>query len=339
MRRPPIRRSPRRTAGPRKAPRALRALFALPLLAAATGCVTVHGERAVIPALPEKAEAARVLRHFTDGYNEAYRKLDPALVDRVETGALAEIGRADLAAQRAVTPGGNPGYPPLVLDDARFTIPKMAGWPKFFVADTRSNRDRNRWVVVFTRDGAHAPWKAAYLSLLPDGKVPRFALDADGYARAVPVPGDEGPRPVAEPGALSAAYATYLRTGGGGLFAPGGATTELRDERAKLARTPTFWTEYADTAAKAPAFPVPALRAADGGTVAFFTAHHHEKRTMAQGMRPSVTEPRTKALLQGNLNRAVTYTRVSESAVLVPDTRGQVVFLSRIESLTAVKGE
>ncbi|MEU7134015.1 hypothetical protein [Streptomyces sp. NPDC046261] len=296
-----------------------------------------------------RAEAPKVLQRFTDGYNEAYRKLDTALVDRVETGALAEIGRADLVAQRAVTPGGNPGYPALTLGDARFTIPKMAGWPKFFVADTRSNRDRNRWVLVFTRAGAKEPWKAAYLSLLNEAKVPRFTVGKDGYAEAVPVDGKgspdaagAGPGLMAEPGGLSASYTDYLRTGKGKTFAPGGATTLLREERAKLARTPTFWSEYIDTPGKAPGFPSFALRTEGGGALAFFTAHHRERRTMVKGVRAEVTDPRTKALLRGELKQAVTYTRVSESAVRVPArdaAGGQVVFLNRIESLTAARGE
>ncbi|GAA3066205.1 hypothetical protein GCM10020000_57820 [Streptomyces olivoverticillatus] len=129
-------------------------------------------------------------------------------MDRVEGGALAEIGRADVTAQRAATPQGNPGYPALVLDDARFTIPKMAGWPKFFVADTRSNRDKNRWLVVFTREGAQAPWKASYLSLMAEDKVPRFALDKDGYAQ-VPGAARKSGGDAAEPAGLS------RRAGGG----------------------------------------------------------------------------------------------------------------------------
>ncbi|WP_221462480.1 hypothetical protein [Streptomyces olivoverticillatus] len=329
----------------------------MPVLLTATGCVTVHGEREIIPSV-DKAEAPRVLKRFTDGYTAAYRKLDPALVDRVEGGALAEIGRADVTAQRAATPQGNPGYPALVLDDARFTIPKMAGWPKFFVADTRSNRDKNRWLVVFTREGAQAPWKASYLSLMAEDKVPRFALDKDGYAQ---VPGAarksggdaaEPAGPAVAPEAVSGAYTDYLRTGQGSAFAPG-APSLIRDERAKLVRTPTFWTEYIDTPEKAPSFPAPALSTPDGGALVFFTAHHREKRTMAKGLRPSVSDPRTKALLSGDLQHAVTFTRVSESAVLVPPKKsgpeksgsgkgasdGGIVFLNRIESLTVAKGE
>ncbi|MEU1310860.1 hypothetical protein ABZ419_18490 [Streptomyces cinnamoneus] len=315
-----------------------------------------------------RTEAPKVLQRFTEGYTEAYRKLDPALVDRVENGALAEMGRADMVAQRAVTPGGQPGYPALVLKDARFTIPKSTGWPKFFVADTRSNRDDNRWLVVFTRGSARQPWKAAYLSLLAEGKVPKFVLDKDGYAEAVPArsadgkggkngkdsqagKSDKGDKSsgndksgglMADPGVLSSSYTDYLRTGQGRTFAPGGATSQLRTERGKLARTPTFWTEYIDTPEQAPDFPALALRTEGGGALAFFTAHHRERRTMVKGVRPEVTDPRTKALLKGDLKTAVTYTRISEAAVQVPAREadgGRVFFLNRIESLTAAKGE
>ncbi|MDG4532082.1 hypothetical protein [Streptomyces sp. AV19] len=287
-----------------------------------------------------RAEAGEVLARFTAGYTEAYRRLDPALVDRVETGALAEIGRADVAEQRARLPKGrsaNPGYPALKLDDARFTIPKSAGWPKFFLADTRSNRDRNRWLVVFARAGARAPWKAAYLTLHAPGSVPAFRTDREGWA----VPAGDGL--VLAPGAVSGAYADFLRTGAGDVFAPSGPTTQTRADRARLARTPSFRTDWIDTAAGAPDFPAVSLRTADGGAVVFFAAHHREKRTMARGVRPGVTERRTKALLSGSLRTAITYTRVSESAVRVPagpaGGRGRVQFLNRIESLVAARGE
>ncbi|MFD0384120.1 hypothetical protein ACFQ2B_23005 [Streptomyces stramineus] len=61
---------------------------------------------------------------------------------------------------------------------------------------------------------------------------------------------------------------------------------------------------------------------------------------MAEGLRPQLTDPRTKALLTGELKRSVTYTRVSESAVKVPakGAGGQAVFLNRLEAVTAVKG-
>ncbi len=303
--------------------------------------MTVHGEREIVPSVG-KAEAAKVLKAFTDGYNEGYRKLDPGVIARVETGALAEIGKADLAAQSVQTPGGNPKYPSLVLDDARFTIPGQAGWPKFFLADTRSNRDANRWLVVFTRYGVKEPWKAAYLSIVNPGKVPEFTTGKDGHAEAVPAAKGKDHGLMADPGKVSAVYTDFLRTGKGKDFVPGPRTTGLREERDKVRRTATFWTEFIDTPEKAPAFPAPALRTKGGGALVFFTAHHREKRTMAEGLRPAVTDPRTKALLKGELKRSVTYTRVSEAAVEVPPRDadgGMINFLNRIDTMTAAQGE
>ncbi|MFD0384121.1 hypothetical protein ACFQ2B_23010 [Streptomyces stramineus] len=54
---------------------------------------------------------------------------------------------------------------------------------------------------------------------------------------------------------MSGAYTDYLRTGEGKVFAPGPRTSLLREERDKLRRTPTFWTEFIDTPEKAPASP------------------------------------------------------------------------------------
>ncbi|MFK4273742.1 hypothetical protein ACI2L5_54275, partial [Streptomyces milbemycinicus] len=114
----------------------------------------------------DKAEAPEALKRFLDTYNKAYRELDPSLANQVETGPLGAISTADLTAQHAGSPGGNPSYSPLKLSDVTYLIPKQVGWPKFFVADTDSNRDANRWLFVFTRNGADEPWKAAYLSIL-----------------------------------------------------------------------------------------------------------------------------------------------------------------------------
>lgn len=195
----------------RRLPQVTAVLSATALLTL-TGCVTVHGERAVVPAVT-KAEAAKALQRFTDGYNRANRELDPALGARVETGALQTMGEADLKARRVKNPDGLPDYPPLKLTDARFAIPRQAGWPKFFVADTDSNRDDNRWLLVFTRSALDDPWKAAYLSILSRDEVPEFAVDEDGYAE--PVTGGRGSALVTDPAKISKTYTDYLGSGKG----------------------------------------------------------------------------------------------------------------------------
>ncbi|MFF7649549.1 hypothetical protein ACFZCY_06775 [Streptomyces sp. NPDC007983] len=302
--------------------------------------MTVHGERENIPSV-DKAEAAEALKDFTATYNKAYQELDPSVVSEVETGPLKEISTADLKAQHANSPQGNPNYPPLKLSDASFHIPRQIGWPKFFVADTDSNRDANRWLVVFTRDGADQPWKAAYLSILSQDEVPAFATDKDGWAKPVKATGAT-PRLAVRPDELSGAYTDYLMTGKGDTFADGSATSGMRESRAKFKKTPKFWTQYIDTPAAGGGSDAPVgLRTKDGGAVVFFTSHHRQKQTMAKGFRPN-PDPQVKALMTGEAKRAVTLTRVAESAVRVPAKDAadpKVVFLNRLEGVTGAKGE
>ncbi|MFH8367439.1 hypothetical protein [Streptomyces sp. NPDC018031] len=331
------RRPPRRTL---TATAATVLLFCAPSL---TGCVTVHGERENIPSVAE-SEAPKALDRFLDTYNKAYRELDPELLGQVESGPLGEIFTADLTAQRANRPGGNPDFPPLELTDARYHIPKQVGWPKFFVADTRSNREApdsgTRWLLVFSRAAAGEPWRVAYLSILSRDEVPRFAADEDGWAEAVPTSG-KGAGLVVAPDTLSRAYTGYLMTGKGDTFAAGSATTRLREDRKRFLRTPKFWTEYIDSPAEGDAYAPVGLRTRDGGALVFFSSHHREKQTMAKGVRPQPDE-RVKPLLKGEAKRAVTLTRVAESAVKVPAEDAadrKVVFVNRMEGVTAAKGE
>ncbi|MFF3762607.1 hypothetical protein ACFYYR_00705 [Streptomyces sp. NPDC001922] len=298
--------------------------------------MTVHGERAVIPAA-RKADAAKALERFTDGYNTAYRKSDPAAAAEVETGALLAMEEPRVKAQRVNSPDGNPGFPPLELTDAQYTIPKQAGWPKFFVADTESNRNDFRWLLVFTRSRASDPWKVSYLSILSKDEVPAFRTDEDGWAEPVAAGSSSGL--ALAPGRLSSTYTGYLQTGRGGVFADGPATSGQRATRKKLLKTPQFWTDYRDQPAKPPQYAPVALRTEDGGALAFFAAHHAEQRTMAAGSRVGeVKDPTAKALMQGKPERALILSRVSESAARIP-ARGPVAVLNRLEGVTAARGK
>ncbi|MFJ6566840.1 hypothetical protein ACIQNU_05435 [Streptomyces sp. NPDC091292] len=309
----------------------------------ASGCVTVHGEREVLPAAT-KAEAARALKDFTAAYNAADKALDPALdADRV-TGPLGAINQAGLTARRASNPDGNPNHVPLTLTDARFTIPKQAGWPKFFLADTDSNRDRdddpkldNRWVLIFTRTGPDEVWQAAYLTVMAPDKVPEFRLDKDGLARPVPV---DSPELSLAPKDLSKAYATYLQDGGD-AFAPGTHTSAWREQRLKNASRPGLARQYVDRPMVSGAYAPLALRTKDGGALVFFSTHHYEKQTAAKGLNLTI-DPDVKALMTGDAKQSVTLERVSNQAVLDPTrtaTDSKVQFLSRIQGLTGAKGE
>jgi hypothetical protein len=320
--------------------RGLPSLAALALLAfSATGCVTVHGADAVVPAV-RKADAPAALDHFAQVVNDANTKLDPSLNAQVEAGALGAIDGAGIKARHVNSPSGNPGYQPLRFSDTRFLVPRERGWPKWFVADTATNRDNNRWLLVFTRDSVNDPWKASYLSVLTARQLPDFATDGQGYAVPVPV---EGSDLLVQPGELGAQYTAYLQQGdkGSTAFAQGDQTSALRAQRrTQYAPTSQVVTQFADEPADPAQYAPVALRLKDGGALVFFTTRHEMKQTVTKGP-VVIKDPNINALLTGTPNKSVTLFKVAEQVVKVParsDSGAKVVFLNRIEGLVSASG-
>ncbi|WP_078943486.1 hypothetical protein [Streptomyces aureus] len=340
MRRDRTDRSPRRPRSPGRLGRLARvATTVTALWAAASGCVVVHGEREVVPATT-RADAARALADFTAAYNKADATYDRSKdADRV-TGPLAAIDAARLKAGRAGHPGGNPAHSPLAFDDARFSIPAKAGWPRWFVADATANKGvaGSRWLLVFTRDDLREPWQASYLTVLGAGDVPRFATDADGWAQ--PVAADD-PALAVEPGKLGRSYATYLRSGGDS-FAAGIHTSQWRAQREKYASRPGLARQYIDEPLSSGSYAPVGLRTADGGALVFFTTRRFEKETAAAGTEIPAPGADVQALTTGEINQSLTLEFVSNQAALDPPKGsgdGRVAVLGRVEGLTGAKGE
>ncbi|WP_329404529.1 hypothetical protein [Streptomyces melanogenes] len=310
------------------------------LTVTASGCVTVHGEREVVPAAT-RAEAAQALRDFTDAYNKADKAFDPALDAGRVTGPLGAVNQAGLKARHVTDPGGNPQHVPLELTDAKFSIPRKAGWPRWFVADTDSNRDKDsgpedtRWLLVFVRAGVDDVWKVAHLSVLAPKDVPAFTADKDGFAE--PVRPDDTGLAVA-PKDLSESYVAYLRTGRPEAFAPGPHTTQWRELRKKNAVRPGLSTQYVDQPLDSGDFAPLALRTRDGGALVFFASRHFERQTAAKGVRLDINAD-VRALMSGEARSTVTKERVSDDAALVPAGRGPVVVINRLQGLVSAKGE
>ncbi|MFF7436537.1 hypothetical protein [Streptomyces sp. NPDC008122] len=303
----------------------------------ASGCVTVHGELALLPPAT-KTEAAQALAAFTTAYNRADKAYDPALDSDRVTGPLGEINQSGLRARQINTPGGNPDHKPLVLSDARFVLPRKAGWPRWFVADTASNRGAGdqRWLLVFVRNGPERLWEVAYLTILPGGDVPEFS-EEEGYA--VPVAADTDALAVA-PEDLGKEYVAYLKDGRPGPFAPGTHTTQWRAERQKAAKRPGMATQYIDRVADQGDFAPLGLRTKDGGALVFFATRYFERQTAAKGYRPKVG-PDTKALLTGEIRNTVTREWVSSQAVLVKPAgtdRDGVTVASRLQGVVGAEG-
>ncbi|MET9500372.1 hypothetical protein ACFYO5_02490 [Streptomyces sp. NPDC006259] len=328
------------TGRPRRRGRDRGALIAVSLTAVvltASGCVVVHGEREVLPAAT-RAEAAKAVERFTASYNKADAAYDPSLDADVTTGALGAIDAARLKAGRVNNPDGNPEHTPLTLTDVKYTIPEKPGWPRWFVADARANKGGDaRWVLVFTRAGLSDPWQAAYLTLVAPGALPEFPKDKDGWAEAVPVDTAALTR---SPVAMSADYTAYLKNGGD-TFADGPYTSELRSTRAKNASKPGLATQYIDEPLEDGDFAPLALRTADGGALVFFATHHFVKQTAAAGAAVPAPNRNVRALTTGEIEQALTMEFVANEMALVPVASGggKVSMVSRLEGLTAAKGE
>ncbi|MCX2179517.1 hypothetical protein KV205_03080 [Streptomyces sp. SKN60] len=319
----------------------LAVIAATVLALTASGCVTVHGEQALIPAA-SPAEAAQALQEFTAAYNKADKAYDPALdADRV-TGPLGEINQAGLRSRQITTPGGNKNHTPLELTDAKFVVPRKAGWPRWFVADTDSNRDTDkgpndtRWLLVFVRNSAAKPWEVAYLSILSPDEVPAFRTE-EGYA--VPVAAGGTGLAVA-PGRLGERYVSYLKDGQQGPFAPGSHTTGWRTERTKAANRPGLATQYVDQAESRGDFAPLALATEDGGALVFFATRYFERQTAAPGYRPKVGAE-VRALMTGEIKNTITKRWVSSQTALVKPAGTQtdgVEVLGRLQGVTAAEG-
>ncbi|MYW64587.1 hypothetical protein GTY65_10980 [Streptomyces sp. SID8379] len=319
---------------------AATAAAAVVLSLTASGCVTVHGELEVVPTTG-KAEAARALDAFVTAYGKAEKSYDRTADANHVTGALAAIDAAKLKSARKLDPDGNGNYKPLKLTDAKFTIPKKAGWPRWFVADTDNNRlPGYRWVMVFTRDAESEPWAVSYLTLFRDGKVPEFKTDKDGYGEAV----DAGSTKFAmRPEAMSRTYADYLnpKNSASDAFADGLHTTQWRATRKKNETRPGLVTQYIDEPLSSGDYAPVALRTADGGALVFFATRRYEKQTASPGSDLPSINPSVKALMTGDAKQAATYGYVSNQAALDPlkgSGTGGVDVVARVEGITSAEG-
>ncbi|MEU2909074.1 hypothetical protein ACFYM3_16630 [Streptomyces massasporeus] len=318
----------------RPARSALIAASATALSLTASGCVVVHGEREILPSTT-RTEAAKALQEFTAAYNEADKAYDGSLDADHTTGALADIDSARLKAGKANNPDGNPNHTPLTLTDAKFTIPKKAGWPRWFVVDAAGNKGGTaRWLLAFTRSSLDDPFQVAYLTLVAPGKVPQFTKDADGWAESVPVKSTDL---ATAPGDLSSTYATYLKNGGE-TFTDGAHTSQWRALREKNGKKPGMVTQYIDEPLTNGDHAPLALRTTDGGALVFFTTRHYEKLTAYAGTSVPTPSKDVLALTKGEIKQSLTMEFVSNEVALDPKGPGKVTILGRIQGMTSAEG-
>jgi hypothetical protein len=295
--------------------------------------VVVHGEREVLPTTT-RAAAAKALKQFTDAYNKADEAYDGSLDADYTTGALADIDSARLKAGHVNSPSGNSGHSPLEFDDVTYTIPKKAGWPRWFLADAHGNKGGDdRWLLVFTRDSLSEPFQVAYLTLVAPDAVPKFTTDKDGWAEAVP---GSSTQLAVSPADLGQDYTTYLKSGGA-VFADGAHTSGWRTDRRKSTK-PGLATQYIDEPLTNGDYAPLALRTTDGGAMVFFTTRYYAKETAAGGTSVPTPNQDVKALTKGEIKQSLTMEFVSNQVALDPAGTGKVSILGRIQGLTSAEG-
>ncbi|MBD3930495.1 hypothetical protein IF129_02745 [Streptomyces chumphonensis] len=309
------------------------------MVAGLTGCMTVHGETAIVAATTE-AEAGKALERYVRVTNEAHAAFDADLATTVQSGSLGDMERASLTARKAVSPEGDAEFEPLELGEAEFHIPRQAGWPKYFLASApgRVGDTEAHWLVMFSRGGVDADWKASYLTVLAPEDVPAFARDEDGYAE--PLRADAEDDLFVQPAELGEKYTDFLRTGKGAVFAPGPSTTERRETRAEAANRPAARNEWDDSPADPERYPVTGLYTEGGGAVVFFTVHQHTKQTVADGYTPTV-DPLVEPLLKGEAKRSLTQSYLYQQLVTVPEEPlpgARVDFLGQRSALVSAEG-
>lgn len=314
---------------------AAAAAAAVVLSLTASGCVTVHGELEVVPTTT-KAQAARALDTFVTAYNKADRTNDRTADAKYVTGALGAIDAAKLKAGRTVNPQGNPRFNALKLTDSRYTIPKKAGWPRWFVTDSANSRVADsRWVMVFTRDSVDEPWAVAYLSVFRGDTLPAFKKDADGWAESVAA---DDKKLAMRPADLGKKYAAYLKDGGDG-FAAGPSTSEWRAARKKNGTRPGLSTQFIDEPLTSGDYAPLALRTEDGGALVFFATRRYEKQTAFAGSDLPAISPSVKALMSGDAKQSVTYGFVASQTALIGSGAGKdVQVMDRVEGITTAEG-
>jgi hypothetical protein len=312
---------------------------ALAMVASLAGCVTVHGETAIVPAATED-EAQRALDRWVELSNESNRDYAPGVNERIERGPMGAIDHATLEALRGLNPDGNPDFQPVELTDPIFHIPQQAGWPKFFMVDALPNQGTDRWLMTFTRNSVEEEWYATYLTMLPEARMPEFADDADGYLEDMPL-SEDYPDLAASPRELSEAYATYLSEDGEGPFVAGPHTSGVLDGRREENSSPEFVMDYVDEAvdpAAEPEMAPVAVRTADGAAFVQFTARFSDRQTVAQGLTPTV-DPKVEELMEGTAETSVTRHWVTLQSALVPEGEGGIEIPFRTAGVVSAEGE
>lgn len=314
--------------------RMTRALLpALTLLLALSACGLPAHKRTVqapqpSPALTLRAAKA-VLAAYEAGNNAANARRSAALLARYESGSMLALSTVDYRVAAKYEPKAK--YVPFYYTAPHFYVPRLLGYPRWFVVRSTTSRDRRTGknsspsLQVFAKASAVEPWRVTLgPDPLKDAKLPVVALDADGYATAVP---PAAPL-VVRPRDLATAHADLLARGPASpssrVFARDPTTAAVRaDDAQQIADVKRLAAAHYSFSAL-PGQPVYALKTTDGGALAFYATQDYFVITLPVASNSHVifTGRVETTLLDTSKEEytSLTATRVLQFAAHVPRT-------------------
>ncbi|WP_234332300.1 hypothetical protein [Streptomyces sp. NRRL F-5650] len=280
-------------------------------------------QRGLPPALTKQQALTEIDRYSTVN-NRANTDRDRALLDTIEDGPLYAMSVSEYKETEGLTTSERKAYKPWAYDtqNAQLYIPRIGpGQPRWFAAALSGTKDKapNR-LAVFAEQPQHKRWEMVSVADLYGTDLPKVALDADGYATAVP----------ANDNKELAADADLLRSGILDNFATGGqnsgkkifAASKARDQQIKVhdetgkqygsQGTSTFAgaaNRYRDAYA---------LKLADGGALVFFSHTHTQTDAVARSGLQLNPGKDDRAWLHDIPRRSIQYTFVCNDAAMVP---------------------
>jgi len=266
-----------------------------------------------------RTQAQQLMAAYTTANNSANAQASQTLLATVEGGGSLAIDSGIYDAQRASHAAGFPAYGPV---SASYYIPleSPAAYPHWFAvrvtnAQTASGKVFNTEYVVFTQAAAGARWlDTVEPFIFPSATLPSVALNASGYATAVP---SSATGLALSPGAASAATATTLDSGTGQPANPGNLADE--ENLASFSKSLPSHTSVTSrhSASTSPTF---ALRTTDGGALLFYDVGARLTLAAPPGGTLHVTIP--GFVSSGSQASQVTLDYLDQFAVVDPPTAG-----------------
>lgn len=238
----------------------------------------------VIPPALSKQQALAEIHRYSQINNKANTTRDRHLLDTIEDGPLYAMSTAEYKQDEGLTKAESKPYTPwsYTTTNAKLYIPRIApGRPRWFAAALSFDKNKApSRLAVFAEQPQHERWEMVSVLDLDEKQLPNIALDADGYATALPAKSL-----AAGPDVLRRGVIDNFSTGGENSGKQIYASTKASKRQIEIHNdagshygsraTSTFagaTNDFQDTYA---------LKTTDGGALVFFSHTHTQTDTVA----------------------------------------------------------